>query len=101
VDITKLLVSPHSDKRLLQSSLIILTNLLTAFVGSGLGGMGVLNFTLDWSNITSSIMLSPWWTQVIQFVAFVLSVWVLVPIAKYKGLCKQIFLFAFTYEKIY
>lgn len=50
--------------------------------------MGVLNFTLDWSNITSTIMLSPWWTQVIQFVAFVLSVWILVPIAKFNGLCE-------------
>jgi hypothetical protein len=58
-----------------------------AFVGSGLGGMGVLNFTLDWSNITSSIMLYPWWTQLIQFVAFVVSVWILVPIAKFNGLC--------------
>ncbi|KAG2180274.1 hypothetical protein INT43_004063 [Umbelopsis isabellina] len=61
-------------------------NPTVAFVGSGLGGMGVLNFTLDWSNITSTIMLSPWWTQVIQFVAFVLSVWILVPIAKFNGL---------------
>ncbi|KAM3583033.1 OPT superfamily [Umbelopsis sp. WA50703] len=61
-------------------------NPTVAFVGSGLGGMGVLNFTLDWSNITSTIMLSPWWTQVIQFVAFVISVWILVPIAKFKGL---------------
>lgn len=69
----------------------MLTVLIQAFVGSGLGGMGVLNFTLDWSNITSSIMLSPWWTQVIQFIAFVLSVWVLVPIAKFKGLCKSYF----------
>jgi hypothetical protein len=65
-------------------------NPTVAFVGSGLGGMGVLNFTLDWSNITSTIMLSPWWTQVIQFVAFVISVWILVPIAKFKGLCKYI-----------
>jgi hypothetical protein len=60
---------------------------IVAFVGSGLGGMGVLNFTLDWSNITSSIMLYPWWTQLIQFVAFVVSVWILVPIAKFNGLC--------------
>ncbi|KAG2181569.1 hypothetical protein INT44_008384 [Umbelopsis vinacea] len=75
----------------LTSSLAVLCwfgghNEVVAFVGSGLGGMGVLNFTLDWSNITSAIMLSPWWTQVIQFVAFVLSVWVLVPIAKFNGL---------------
>ncbi|KAG0011323.1 hypothetical protein BGZ80_000768 [Entomortierella chlamydospora] len=55
------------------------------FISSGLGGMGFLNFTLDWSNITSTIMVSPWWTQVIGFVAFVLSVWVLVPIAHFTG----------------
>ncbi|KAG0024539.1 hypothetical protein BGZ82_010426 [Podila clonocystis] len=55
------------------------------FVGSGLGGMGVLNFTLSWSNITSNIMVSPWWTQVISFAAFVVSVWVLVPISYFTG----------------
>ncbi|KAF9572651.1 hypothetical protein BGW38_008503, partial [Lunasporangiospora selenospora] len=50
------------------------------FISSGFGGMGFLNFTLNWSNVTSSIMVSPWWTQVIGFVAFVVSVWILVPI---------------------
>ncbi|KAK9763427.1 OPT superfamily [Basidiobolus ranarum] len=57
-----------------------------AFVGSGLGGMGVLNFTLDWSNITSSIMLYPWWTQVTIFAAFVLNVWILVPMSYFGNL---------------
>ncbi|KAK6460334.1 oligopeptide transporter protein [Scheffersomyces coipomensis] len=56
------------------------------FVGSGLGGMGFLNFTLDWSNITSAIMLSPYWIQVIQFIAFVIGAWVLIPAAKWGNL---------------
>lgn len=53
-----------------------------AFVGSGLGGMAVLNFTLDWSNISfyGNPLLTPWWTQVILFVCFVLSSWILIPI---------------------
>ncbi|RUS22850.1 oligopeptide transporter protein [Endogone sp. FLAS-F59071] len=56
------------------------------FVGSGLGGMGFLNFTLDWSNVTSSITLMPWWTQVITFVAFVVSMWILAPIVYFNKL---------------
>ncbi|KAG0361897.1 hypothetical protein BGX24_005234, partial [Mortierella sp. AD032] len=55
------------------------------FISSGFGGMGFLNFTLNWSNVTSNIMVSPWWTQVISFVAFVVSVWILVPIAYFTG----------------
>lgn len=60
-------------------------NKVASFVGSGLGGMGVLNFTLSWSNITSDVTLSPWWTQVIKFVAYVISVYILVPISHFKG----------------
>ncbi|ABN68038.1 oligopeptide transporter protein [Scheffersomyces stipitis CBS 6054] len=56
------------------------------FIGSGLGGMGFLNLTLDWSNITSSIMLSPYWIQVIQFLAFVVGAWILIPAAKWGNL---------------
>ncbi|KAK6461376.1 OPT oligopeptide transporter protein-domain-containing protein [Scheffersomyces coipomensis] len=55
------------------------------FMGSGLGGMGLLNFSLDWANITSSIMLYPYWIQVIQFVAFVLGAWILIPFAKWSN----------------
>lgn len=58
-------------------------NKIANFLGSGLGGMGVLNFTLDWSNITSSIMLYPYWIQVIEFIAFVFGAWVLIPAAKW------------------
>lgn len=53
------------------------------FIGSGVGGMGFLNLTLDWSNITSSIMLFPYWVQVIQFIAFVLCTWILIPLVKF------------------
>ncbi|ABN65158.2 predicted protein [Scheffersomyces stipitis CBS 6054] len=56
------------------------------FIGSGLGGMGVLNFSLDWANITSSIMLYPYWIQVIQFIAFVIGAWILIPLVKWGGI---------------
>lgn len=55
------------------------------FIGSGMGGMGFMNFTLDWANVTSSIMLFPYWIQVIQFVAFVIGCWILIPIVKFGG----------------
>lgn len=61
-------------------------NYVANFIGSGLGGMGFLNISLDWANITSSIMLSPYWIQVIQFVAFVIGAWVLIPAAKWGNL---------------
>jgi OPT family small oligopeptide transporter len=61
-------------------------NYTANFIGSGLGGMGFFNFTLDWSNITSSIMTNPYWTQVIKFVAFVFGAWVLIPAAKWGNL---------------
>lgn len=53
------------------------------FIGSGMGGMGFLNFSLDWANITSSIMLYPYWIQVIQFIAFVFGAWILIPLVKW------------------
>lgn len=53
------------------------------FIGSGLGGMGFLNFTLDWSNITSSIMLYPYWIQVLQFLGFAINCWILIPFIKF------------------
>ena len=58
-------------------------NYTANFIGSGLGGMGFLNLSLDWSNITSSIMLYPYWVQVVQFAAFVLGAWILIPAAKW------------------
>jgi len=61
------------------------------FIGSGLGGMGFLNLSLDWSNVGNlsqmgSLFLTPWWTQVIVFLAFFLNCWVLIPLSKWGGM---------------
>ncbi|KAJ5645496.1 Oligopeptide transporter [Penicillium longicatenatum] len=64
-------------------------NAVANFIGSGLGGMGFLNLSLDWSNINwngSSIMLTPFWTQVILFLAYAFNCWVLLPAAKWGNL---------------
>ncbi|KAI0472968.1 OPT oligopeptide transporter protein-domain-containing protein [Xylariaceae sp. FL0804] len=58
------------------------------FVGSGLGGMGFLNLSLDWANVSNynagvPLFLSPWWSQVVLFAAFVVNCWVLLPWAKW------------------
>ncbi|OBA19674.1 OPT superfamily oligopeptide transporter [Metschnikowia bicuspidata var. bicuspidata NRRL YB-4993] len=53
------------------------------FIGSGLGGMGFLNLSFDWANITSQVMLIPYWVQVIQFMGFVIGAWILLPLAKW------------------
>ncbi|KAK7026330.1 OPT oligopeptide transporter, partial [Favolaschia claudopus] len=55
------------------------------FLGSGLGGAGLLNITLDWSNISSTMIYYPYWSQVNIFVAFVLGAWILVPIGAIGG----------------
>lgn len=44
------------------------------FIGAGRGGMGLLNITLNWSNITSLVITYPYSVQVIIFLAFVLTV---------------------------
>lgn len=74
----------------LTSSLAILCwiapyNKTVNFIGSGMGGMGVLNFSLDWANITSSIMLYPYWIQIIQFLGFILGAWIMIPLVKWGG----------------
>ncbi|KAL5002852.1 OPT oligopeptide transporter protein-domain-containing protein [Aspergillus recurvatus] len=51
------------------------------FIGAGRGGMGLLNITLNWSNITSVVITYPYSVQVIIFLAFVLTCWILIPIA--------------------
>lgn len=58
------------------------------FVGAGFGGMGFLNLSLDWSSISTngSLFLTPWWTQVVLFAAFVVNCWILIPAAKFGGL---------------
>jgi hypothetical protein len=62
-------------------------NATANFIGAGYGGMGFLNLSLDWSNISAiSIFLSPWWTQVVVFVAFVVNCWILIPWAKWGNL---------------
>ncbi|KAK6612809.1 hypothetical protein H4I96_02022 [Botrytis cinerea] len=66
-------------------------NKVANFMGSGLGGMGFLNLTLDWSSIASlsnsnSLFVTPWWTQVIIFLAFVVNCWILLPAAKWGSL---------------
>ncbi|KKY16111.1 putative oligopeptide transporter [Diplodia seriata] len=63
-------------------------NSVANFVGAGFGGMGFLNLSLDWSNISTNynLFLTPWWTQVVMFAAFVCSCWILLPAAKFGGL---------------
>ncbi|KAJ5976808.1 hypothetical protein N7501_000150 [Penicillium viridicatum] len=56
------------------------------FIGAGRGGMGLLNITLDWSNITSVVITYPYSVQVIIFLAFVLTCWILIPIAYFGNL---------------
>ncbi|KAL2854567.1 OPT oligopeptide transporter protein-domain-containing protein [Aspergillus pseudodeflectus] len=51
------------------------------FIGAGRGGMGLLNITLNWSNITSTVVTYPYHVQVIVFVTFVMTCWILIPIA--------------------
>ncbi|KAM0722695.1 hypothetical protein Q7P37_002136 [Cladosporium fusiforme] len=61
-------------------------NPVANFVGSGFGGMGFMNLSLDWSNISAqgmSLFLTPWWTQVVVFMGFACSAWVLMPAAKF------------------
>lgn len=56
------------------------------FWGSGIHGLGFLNFSFDYGRITSTIFLYPYWTQVVQFVAFVVAAWVLLPMARSSSL---------------
>ncbi|WWD00409.1 hypothetical protein V866_007322 [Kwoniella sp. B9012] len=56
------------------------------FIGAGRGGIGLLNITLDWSNITSTVITYPYSVQVIIFVAFVITTWILIPIAYFGNL---------------
>ncbi|KAI5861228.1 OPT superfamily oligopeptide transporter [Durotheca rogersii] len=61
-------------------------NPVANFIGSGLGGMGFLNLSFDWANISGSLFLSPWWSQVVLFVSFLIPCWILLPAAKWGGL---------------
>lgn len=43
------------------------------FLGAGRGGVGLLNITLNWSNITSTVITLPYHVQVTVFAAFALT----------------------------
>ncbi|CZT03937.1 related to sexual differentiation process protein isp4 [Rhynchosporium agropyri] len=63
-------------------------NAAANFVSGGLGGMGFLNLSLNWSNVGNlgamgSLFLTPWYTQVVVFSAFVVNCWFLLPLAKW------------------
>ncbi|KAE8446224.1 hypothetical protein EG329_012449 [Mollisiaceae sp. DMI_Dod_QoI] len=58
------------------------------FLGSGLGGMAFLNLSLDWSTMANlsnmgSLFLTPFYTQMIVFLAFAVNCWILLPAAKW------------------
>ncbi|EFX03567.1 putative plant-like oligopeptide transporter [Grosmannia clavigera kw1407] len=56
------------------------------FLGAGRGGAGLLNITLDWSNITSTVVTYPYSVQVVVFVGFVITTWILIPVAYFGNL---------------
>jgi OPT family oligopeptide transporter len=65
-------------------------NATANFIGAGIGGMGFLNLSLDWANVSnttfSNPMIAPFWTSVVIFVAFVFNCWILLPAAKWGNL---------------
>lgn len=56
------------------------------FLGAGRGGIGLLNITLDWSNITSTVITYPYSVQIVVFAGFVLKTWILIPVAYFGNL---------------
>ncbi|KAH8885598.1 OPT oligopeptide transporter [Thozetella sp. PMI_491] len=56
-------------------------NHIANFLGAGRGGIGLLNITLNWSNITSQVITYPYSVQVIIFTSFVITTWILIPVA--------------------
>ncbi|KAF2259850.1 putative oligopeptide transporter [Lojkania enalia] len=65
-------------------------NPVANFIGGGIGGMGFLNLSLDWANISNisltNPMIVPFWTTVVLTVAFVFNCWILLPAAKWGNL---------------
>ncbi|KAF2753322.1 OPT superfamily oligopeptide transporter [Pseudovirgaria hyperparasitica] len=65
-------------------------NEIANFIGGGIGGMGFLNLSLDWSNISTGTltnpMIVPFWTTAVLSVAFVVNCWILIPAAKWGNL---------------
>ncbi|GJC78502.1 oligopeptide transporter 2 [Colletotrichum liriopes] len=56
------------------------------FLGAGRGGIGLLNITLNWSNITSTVITYPYSVQVTIFVGFIITTWILIPVAYFGNL---------------
>ncbi|TEA16818.1 Oligopeptide transporter 2 [Colletotrichum sidae] len=52
----------------------------------GRGGIGLFNITLNWSNITSTVITYPYSVQVTIFVGFVITTWILIPVAYFGNL---------------
>lgn len=65
-------------------------NATANFIGAGIGGMGFLNLSLDWANISNislnNPMIVPFWTTAVLTVAFVFNCWVLIPASKWGSL---------------
>jgi len=65
-------------------------NAVANFIGAGIGGMGFLNLSLDWANISNQSLLSPmvvpFWTTAVLTVAYVFNCYVLLPAAKWGNL---------------
>lgn len=59
------------------------------FIGSGLGGLGVLNWSFNWSNIAShwsNPMIVPFWTTVLICLGYVIQCWIIIPLLKWTSL---------------
>ncbi|RKP10400.1 oligopeptide transporter OPT family [Thamnocephalis sphaerospora] len=68
-------------------------NVLANQIGSYTKGMGVLSFTLDWSNITANVvspLMMPFWAVANGFVGFIVLIWILLPIGYYNNLLESI-----------
>ncbi|KAF5519979.1 Oligopeptide transporter 2 [Colletotrichum aenigma] len=61
-------------------------NHVVNFLAAGRGGVGLLNITLNWSNITSTVITYPYSVQVTIFVGFVITTWILIPVAYFGNL---------------
>lgn len=58
-------------------------------LGSGLRGLGILSFSLDWTTITSTLgspIIVPYYASLNLFIGFILIVWVIVPLGYYSNM---------------
>lgn len=61
-------------------------SVLISQIGSGVNGLGIGSFTLDWSQLAAwypSPLAIPWVVQANMFAGFVFFIWILVPIIYY------------------